>query len=133
MYRTLLVPVAYEPGHDPALELAVARHLAGADAEVTLLHVMDPVPPLALSYLPPGWRDELIAAIEADLGEKARTVPGGRVLLREGDAARVILDAAHELAIECIVLKTHRIDTSLFGSTAARVVRYAPCAVHLLR
>lgn len=133
MYSNILVPVAYEPGIDAKAELAAARQLASPGGQVTLLHVMDPVPVFAIDYMPQGWREGLVGAIEADLARQAETVPGGRTAVLEGDPARAILEYAEAEGIDCIVLATHRIDTSLYGSTAARVVRYAPCAVHLLR
>ncbi|HHX91538.1 MAG TPA: universal stress protein [Paracoccus sp.] len=133
MYKNILVPVAYEAGHDAKAELAAARKLVAPGGVVTLLHVMDPVPFFAVDYMPEGYRDELIGAIHADLQRQADTLQDGRVLVVEGDAAREILDWAQGNQVDCIVLATHRSDTSLYGSTAARVVRYAPCAVHLLR
>ncbi len=133
MYRHILVPVAYEPGIDAADELAAARQLASPGGRVTLLHAMEPVPVLAIDYLPPGWRADLVAALESDLARQAESVPGGAVALVEGEPARAILDFAETEGVDCIVMASHRIDTALFGSTAARVVRHAPCAVHLLR
>lgn len=133
MYRNILLPVAYETGIDAEKELAAARQLLTPGGRVTLLHVMDPVPVFAIDYMPEGYRDDLIAAIRADLERQAQTVPGGAVALTEGDAAREIVDWATHESADCIIIATHRMDTSLYGSTAARVVRYAPCAVHLLR
>ncbi|MFN3954575.1 MAG: universal stress protein [Pararhodobacter sp.] len=133
MYHNILVPIAYEAGHDARAELEAARKLADPGARVTLLHVMDPVPFFAIDYMPEGYRDELTRAIEADLQRQADQMQNGAVEVIEGDAAREILDWAGGNRVDCIVLATHRSDTSLYGSTAARVVRYAPCAVHLLR
>lgn len=133
MYRNILVPIAYEAGQDAKAELAVAEKLAAPGAIVTLLHVMDPVPFFAIDYMPEGYRDELVRAIRADLQRQADLLVAGQVVVIEGDAAREILDYALGNQVDCIVLATHRSDTSLYGSTASRVVRYAPCAVHLLR
>lgn len=133
MYRNILVPVAYEAGHDAKAELEAARKLADPGAQVTLLHVMDPVPFFAIDYMPEGYRSELVRAIEADLERLAANLEKARVEVIEGDAAREILEWAGAQQVDCIVIATHRADTSLYGSTAARVVRYAPCAVHLLR
>ena len=133
MYRNILVPIAYEPGQNPDKELAAARQLVSPGGRVTVLHVMEAVPFFAVDYMPEGYRDDLIAAIRADLGRHAETFQDGRVAVRQGEAAREIIDMAQDDEVDCIVLATHRIDTSLYGSTAARVVRYAPCAVHLLR
>jgi nucleotide-binding universal stress UspA family protein len=125
--------VAYEAGHDARKELDAARKLADPGAQITFLHVMDPVPFFAIDYMPEGYRDELTRAIEADLQRLADTLQNGAVAVIEGDASREIIDWAQDNEVDCIVLATHRSDTSLYGSTAARVVRYAPCAVHLLR
>lgn len=133
MYRNLLVPVAYEAGQDPAAELAAARQLAAPGGRVTLLHVMEAPTLVAPAYAPQGWHDDLRAAILGDLTRLAETVPGGTARLAQGEPAAVILAMAADLGIDCIVLATHRMDRRLFGSTAAQVVRHAPCAVHLLR
>jgi universal stress protein F len=133
MYRNILVPVAYEPGVNAEAELAAARQLVSPGGQVTLLHAMEPVPFFALDYMPEGYHTDLVAAIRADLDRQAETVPNGRSTVVQGEAARAILDFAQEQGVDCIILASHRIDTTLYGSTAARVVRYAPCAVHLLR
>ncbi len=133
MYRNILVPIAYERGQDARAELNAARQLAAPGAVITLLHVMDPVPFFAVDYMPEGYRDDLLQAIRDDLQRQADTLPNGEVAVIEGDAAREIKQWAGDNGVDCIVLATHRSDTSLYGSTAARVVRYAPCAVHLLR
>lgn len=133
MYRNILVPIAYERGQDAKAELNAARQLAAPGAKITLLHVMDPVPFFALDYMPEGYRDELVQAIRADLQRQADTLQNGEVAVVEGDPAREIQLWADDNAVDCIVLATHRSDTSLYGSTAARVVRYAHCPVHLLR
>lgn len=133
MYRNILVPIAYETGQDAKAELAAAQKLSAPGGVITLMHVMDPVPFFAIDYMPEGYRDELTQAIKSDLQRQADLLTDGRVEVIEGDAAREILDWAQGNQVDCIVLATHRSDTSLYGSTASRVVRYAPCAVHLLR
>ncbi|WP_323036313.1 universal stress protein [Pararhodobacter sp.] len=133
MYHNILVPVAYEPGFDTKRELATARALQAAGGRITLLHVMDPVPFFAISYMPEGWREELIAAIKADLSAQSADLPGAGVEVVEGDAGRAILDWANAEGADCIVMASHRSDPGLFGSTASWVARHAPCAVHLIR
>ena len=133
MYRNILLPVAYEPGVDAEQELAAARQLLTPGGRVTLLHVMEPVPMFAIDYMPAGYNDRLVAALRADLERQAATVPGGQVAIATGDPATQIIDHAIRNGVDCIVLATHRMDRSLYGSTAARVARHAPCAIHLLR
>jgi nucleotide-binding universal stress UspA family protein len=51
----------------------------------------------------------------------------------KGEPAESILDLASSSGADCIVLAPHRTDTGAYGSTAAQVVRRAPCTVHLVR
>jgi nucleotide-binding universal stress UspA family protein len=132
MYAHILLPLAYEAGQTPEAEIAVARHLLSEGGKLTLLHVMDKLPLFAIDYMPAGYREELIAAIKADLAQHAAGFAHAEVRVVEGDAGPEILECAAEGA-ECIVMAAHRSDRRLFGSTAARVARHAPCAVHLLR
>lgn len=135
MYREILVPVAYEPDRDHSGALALAQRLAAPGARITLLHVMDEAPAFALDYMPEGWHAELRAAIEADLRRQIAEVENGEVRVLEGDAGRAILACAEEMGCDCIVIASHRpgMGDFLLGSTAARVVRHAGCAVHVLR
>ena len=52
-----------------------------------------------------------------------------------GHAGRTIVDHAVENHVDCIVIASHRpgLEDYFLGSTAARVVRHAPCAVHVIR
>jgi universal stress protein F len=133
MYHNILVPVAYEPGFDTSRELETAAALQAAGGRVTLLHVMDPVPFYAINYMPEGWREELVAAIKADLSAQSAAIPGAGVSVVEGDAGRAILDWVNAEGADCVVMASHRSDPTLFGSTASWVARHAPCAVHLIR
>jgi len=53
----------------------------------------------------------------------------------EGHSGRTILDYAENHQADCIVVASHRpgLQDYLLGSTAARVVRHASCAVHVVR
>ncbi|PVH29945.1 universal stress protein [Pararhodobacter oceanensis] len=133
MYRNILVPVAYDAGFNSQREIAVARALLAPGGKVHLLHVMDPAPVIAISYEPEGWREEMIAAIKADLTSKADTLPDARIDVIDGEPGHAILDAEQARGIDCIVLASHRSDPSLFGSTASWIARHATCAVHLIR
>jgi len=130
MYHNILIPVAYEPGFDLAKEVEVAKTLAAPSARMTLLHVMEPVPFFAIDYMPEGWREELIEAIKVDMGNQ---LSGADACVVEGGAGHSILDWANAEGVDCIVLSSHRSDSSLFGSTASWIARHAPCAVHLIR
>lgn len=135
MYSNLLVTVAYDKGHDLGPALGIARALAAPDAQITLIHVMEPAPLFALDYLPAGWRDDLRAAIEADLASLAASVGGASYIVTEGQAATEILETARAQLCDCIIIASHRPGTTPIGlgSTATKVVGRAQCAVHVAR
>ena len=135
MYRNVLVPIAYDADHDPKAAIALAQVLTAKDGKITLLHVMDEVPSYALSYMPAGFRDETRVALSRDLAEKASLLKNATGLVIEGHSGRTILEWAEEHDVDCIVMASHRpgISDYFLGSTAARVVRHAPCAVHVMR
>ena len=55
--------------------------------------------------------------------------------VRHGTIYEEILDAAKQHKVELIVMGAHRPELSdyLLGPNAARVVRHAPCSVHVMR
>lgn len=135
MYKDILIPVAYDDDHDPAKAISVARLLAAPGARLTLLHVMDEVPAYALSYLPTDYRAGARKGILADMQEMLADIENAHAAVIEGHAGRDIVDYATEHGADLIVIASHRPGLSdlFLGSTAARVVRHAPCAVHVMR
>ena len=58
-----------------------------------------------------------------------------QAVLLKGHSGRTITEYADEINADCIIVGSHKpglLDYFL-GSTAARVVRHAPCSVHVLR
>jgi nucleotide-binding universal stress UspA family protein len=135
MYANILVPVAYEEGYDASRAVQAAVSLAEPEALVTLLHVMEPLPPYALSFMTDEYREGLKQAIHDDLARLAGTLPNLKVAVIEGHPARSILSWAREHGSDLIILASHRPGMAqvLLGSTATQVVGRAHCAVHILR
>ncbi|MGY6635044.1 MAG: universal stress protein [Alkalilacustris sp.] len=136
MYRHLLVPVAFDTDHRPEAALAVAARLAAPGARVSVLHVMEEAPPYALTYIPADVTEALRDSLRAELARMAEAFEDGQGVLIDGHAGRSLLDWAHDNAVDCIVIASHRpgIEDRLFmGSTAGWVVGRAQCAVHVLR
>lgn len=135
MYSNILVPIAFDVDHLPEAALQVARALSAPGARVTLLHVMAEVPGYAINYMPDGYASDLRRALQTELDGLAAGFDQGVGVLREGNAATEILDWVRDNDSDCIVLASHRpgLQDYLLGSTAARVVRYAPCSVMVLR
>jgi nucleotide-binding universal stress UspA family protein len=73
------------------------------------------------------------AAAEALKGEVGSA--DVRTVAVTGHSARSILDYAEAHDVDCIVIASHRpgLQDFFLGSTAARVVRHATCAVHVVR
>jgi nucleotide-binding universal stress UspA family protein len=57
------------------------------------------------------------------------------IVVLSGHPGRTITVYAREILADCIIVGSHRPEIKDFflGSTAARIMRYAPCSVHVLR
>jgi len=137
MYQHLLIPIADDEDRgraDAAFE--IARALSAPDAKLTILHVIETIPAFIESQIPESalekGRRETDAMLEA---VAARAPAGAKTDVVSGHAGRAILDYAERWGADCIVIGSHRpgVQDMFFGSTAAHVVRHAPCAVHVLR
>lgn len=135
MYKNILVPISFERSRDSGKAIEVAKTLGDSDAKITLFHVMEEIPGYAISYMSAEYLSESHKAIETELGKTASTLPNGHAVVVQGHSGRTILEWADEHDVDCIVIASHRpgMQDLLLGSTATRVVRHAPCAVHVLR
>ena len=135
MYKNILVPIAAD--HDPntAATLNVARALAAEGAKITALTVVEAMPGYILNELPEGQLEKTMREVETGLKSDFAGAGDVTVVVVEGHSSRTILDYAEGKKIDCIVMASHRPDITdyFLGSTAARVVRHAKCAVHVLR
>jgi nucleotide-binding universal stress UspA family protein len=118
-----------------ASTLAVARKLLTADGTITALHVYEAPKGTVSAYMDEGVVQAAFAQAKANMQERTADMPDvtGRVIA--GHSGRTIIDYAKENGVDCIVIGSHKpgLIDYLLGSTAARVVRHAPCAVHVLR
>jgi nucleotide-binding universal stress UspA family protein len=96
---------------------------------------MERVPPYAVSYLPSDYLALTRDSIQADLDKLAAEVSNGAGVVITGHSGRSILDWAEDNPVDLIVIASHRpgMQDLLLGSTAAKVVRHAQCAVHVIR
>jgi len=135
MYKHVLVPVSFDEERDGRGALEVARLLADEGAQLTLLHVTEQIPSHDQTYLPAGYMAERRAEVEAEVQRLAEQVPGANAEVVSGHASRAILDYVDSHGVDCVVIASHRpgMQDMLLGSTAAKVVRHASCAVHVLR
>jgi nucleotide-binding universal stress UspA family protein len=125
---------AFEVARDLAVELGAPIEIIHVTVSFTLS------PPVHATYMPveydPKFIEEVTQAAFKSIQEKyVAELPEGlayKVDVRSGYAATEILRAVEENDIDLLVLGSHGltgIAHVLFGSTADRVVRRAPCSV----
>ncbi|MGC9419417.1 MAG: universal stress protein [Rhodovulum sp.] len=135
MYSNILVPVAVDHGPDLEEVLAVARLLRNADGKITVMTVAEAIPPYVSQYLPEDQEAKTRATIHDDLKGELEDAPDIEIRVITGHAGMTIVDYAERHGVDCIVMHSHRpgLKDYFLGSTAARVVRHAPCSVHVIR
>ena len=135
MYKNILVPVVFDEEHDSQASYKAARTLADDDAKFTVLHVMESIPAYVTAGIPAELLENSRKEIKSALIAAAAELPGSKAELVSGHAGTTIVDYAKEHDVDCIVVASHvpGIANLLLGSTADRVVRHAPCSVHVIR
>lgn len=134
MYKKILVPMALDHGIGDAT-LDVARKLLADGGTITALHVHEAPQGSVRAYLDEAAVQAAFDKTKARLQERVKDMPGVQAATIQGHSGRSIIDFAKDKGVDCIVLGSHKpgLRDFLLGSTAARVVRHAPCAVHVLR
>ncbi len=136
MPKTVLVPIDLDQvAHAPAM-IEAARLVGGADAAIVLVNVVQDLPGYLSAELPVELPRQLMQEARArlrDIGREHGLEPA--VEARSGNAASTILEVARDRKADVIVIASHRpgLQDYFLGSTAARVVRHAPCSVYVLR
>ena len=135
MYKNILIPVVFDPAHTPDTALAAARQLSSEGARVTILHVIEELPGYATSYVAADFIEQSRKEVKDRLTEIAGMIEGGEPVVVHGHSARTILGYAEDNDTDCIIVSSHKpgVQDYFLGGTAARVVRYAQCAVHVIR
>ena len=135
MYKNILVPVLLDGDASADTSCAVARALAGPDAKFTVMHVLEQVPGFIAAEIPDDVLTKVHAAAAEALAQAAKSLPAAATHLARGHAGTSIVQYATQNNIDCIVIASHKpgIEDFFLGSTAARVVRYAECSVHVVR
>jgi len=138
--QRILVTTDFSDASNRALPFATAL-VKRFGAEVKLLHVLEPPPPIA------GWEsvvlesdDHAIGLVYGDLDSLANRAFGDDTVVnthvRTGKPWQEIIKAADELSADLLVIATHGytgLKHTLLGSTAERVIRHSPCPVLVVR
>lgn len=137
MIQSVLVGVDFSPASREAL----ARGAAWASrlgVPLAALHVLQPPAPLlpeAQIALPdPTWLQTMEDQARAQLGAWVKDIPGAEARVVWGSPAEELVTASDANTLLVISQVGHTaLARLLFGSTAARVVRHAPCDVLVVR
>ena len=134
MYKKILVPMALDHGISQHTH-EVARALSEPDADIVALHVYELPQGSVSTYLDKSVLEEAFQRSRRKLLKKVEGLEGVRSEIVKGHTARTIIDYAAANNVDCIVIGSHKpgISDYFLGSTASRVVRHAPCAVHVHR
>jgi len=136
MYKTILVPTDIAHLAEGKLTVDLAVDHASDDTRIVLLNVIEEIPSWASVAIP----TEIIQKSTTDAQDELKAVANasGRkmdVIVRTGHSYSIILDVAKEVESELIIIASHRpgLQDYFLGSTAAKVVRHAPCSVLVVR
>ena len=139
----ILVPIDFSDHSKKALQYAIP-FAEQFKASIDLLYVVEPtIYPADFSFGQVGFpnvedelrqrgAEELKSLISKEIG---RRVPAKQVI-RTGKAFYEIGEYAREESMDLIIIATHGhsgVEHVLFGSTAEKVVRHAPCPVLVVR
>lgn len=139
--KKILVPTDFSPASSKAFKYAL-RFAKQFEAELMLLHVLDPMPPSLTGITPsPDFSESELANAEKNFrawvaSARAVGVSKAKSTVRTGLASHEILEAAKDLGIDLVVIATHGFSGwkhFCIGSTAERVARSAPCPVLVVR
>lgn len=134
MYKKIIVSLALDHGISETA-LHKASLLLDKGGEIIALHVHE---------LPSGTAGAFVSedVIERErsnalkrLKERIENTPNTKAILLNGHTGRAITNYAATEGADCIIVGSHKPGLSDFflGSTAARIVRHAPCSVVVLR
>lgn len=137
MYQNILVPVAMDQEHDENTKtaLGIAQSLRNEGGMITILHVTEPLHADVSQYIPADVVEENKESLRTGLRELAAGMTDARAEVLPGSPGITITDYAKLHKMDLIIVASHRpgLRDYFLGSTAARVVRHAGCAVHVVR
>lgn len=141
--KKVLVPIDFSDYSKSALKYAV-NFAKSFGADMTLIYVVEPIiyPPdfsmgqIAIPTISTEWddraREELDKLAKSEIPAEVKV----KTIIKTGKPFVEIIETATEENIDIIIIATHghsAVEHILFGSTAEKVVRKAPCPVLTLR
>jgi universal stress protein A len=137
MINRVIVGVDFSEASRTALDQAAAW-AAKFEKPLLAVHVLQPPAPMlpeAQIALPdPAWLQSMEEHALHHLQQWTESIPGAEVDVRWGSPAEELVAVADPQSLLVVAQVGHTgIERLLFGSTAARVVKHAPCDVLVVR
>lgn len=141
--KRVLVPIDFSDYSKNSLKYAV-KMVSSFNADLVLIYVVEPViypPDFSMGQIAiPSIDTEVDKRAFEELNNLARTeIPAGikcKSIIKTGKPFLEIIETAREEDIDLIIMASHGhtgVEHILFGSTAEKVVRKAPCPVLTVR
>jgi nucleotide-binding universal stress UspA family protein len=141
--KKVLVPIDFSDYSKSALKYAV-NFAISFNAEIILIYVVEPIiyPPdfsmgqIAMPSINTEWDDRAKEELQKLAKSEISGVASVKTVLKTGKPFVEIIETAKEEDVDLIIIATHGhsgVEHILFGSTAEKVVRKAPCPVLTLR
>jgi len=139
----VLVPIDFSDYSKSALKYAV-NFAKSFNAEIILIYVVEPViyPPdfsmgqIAMPSINTEWDDRAKEELQNLAKSEIVGTANVKTVIKTGKPFVEIIETAREENVDLIIIATHGrsgVEHILFGSTAEKVVRKAPCPVLTLR
>lgn len=134
MYKKIIVTLALDHGYGKqAIETALKLKAEGG--EIIAIHISEPVQESFSAYATEDYVDHAYHSAMSQLKGRLLDHSDIEAVVLSGRVGQTIVEYAKEIGADLIVMGSHKpglVDYFL-GSTASRVVRHAPCSVHVLR
>ncbi len=134
MYQKIIVALSLDHGiADKAID--AARKMLDDGGEIIAVHVYEQPYGSATAYVTDDARAASMQSHKEALAERVGGTADLKSEFLTGHPGRAITDFAEKVGADCVVVGSHKPELIdfLLGSTADRVVRHAPCSVHVLR
>lgn len=134
MYNKIILSLALDHGISQTA-LAAARNLRSEGGEIIAVHVYEPLQGSASTYVTEDAVAQALKSANDRLAERVTDAPDVEAVMLKGHPGRAITDYAKKIGADCIIVGSHKpgLRDYFLGSTSARIVRHAPCSVHVLR
>ncbi len=135
MYAKILIPVAIDHHEMVQRKLTIARSLLSAGGHITLLTVLEKISGFTAEFVTVKSENHLSQRVLERLDTAKGDAADIQTKVITGKPGVEIARYAGDNKIDLVIMGSSTPGTTdyMLGSTAARVVRRAPCSVHVVR